>query len=185
MGKSGKKGQKAGDVNAMSMHELDEILNSTKSQDAAEGTATTTQNASGLMVYFVISAVAVAALPIYLFSSSMFGLDIAENVIFFAVGTIVAAVALVLCYQSSANAEIERIAKARKANRKKNAAQPSAALEACAWSLFYNNILFLFWFLAFAFYLLPKMVEAPAVVTYLVSTAGPAVLMAAVSNGVF
>ena len=175
--------RKVADVNDMSLEELDEVL---QSQPAAAQDDTTPSSGNPVVSFLV--ALFVSALPVYLFTTPMFDLDLEANAVALGAGALVAAVLLTLAYKRTAEKEVRRLsakARSRPARRAPTSKKggkteevnegASITSQAVNWSLFYNNFVFLAVFVMVALNIIPAAV--PADITFVVSVVGSAAMV--------
>lgn len=183
--KNAKKNSREGDVDSMSMEDLNRIIQEETKSDAKVVAAQ--RGGSGSVVVNFLVALWVAAMPIYLYTTPMFDLTLEEHNLYFAVVTLVTAVCLTSAYTKTADKERKRLRKKYPAptnaptsgkGAKKNRGtrtNSAVALEAGAWSLFYNNVFFLGLFMILAFNVVPEVV--PKWINYIVAVAGPGLVV--------
>jgi len=172
----------------MSTDDFDKILAETHSEMKHMD-----EQIAGPTPVYVFPALLVAALPIYLFISPMFDMNLIEDGMTFAIVTMIAAAFLTMSYAKVANKSLTGFMKKRtppSAGGKTQKDQLKASfarnckVESMAYSLFINNLSFVLLFLTLAFWLVPKIpVDMTAGASYSASVVVPAALIYGETHG--
>lgn len=186
-------GKDAKNVDDISSEDLDSMIREVKATDVANSSAP----GSGSVVVNFLVAAAVTAIPIYLYISPMFNMDLEKDALYFGIVTLVAAVFLTLAYNKTAAREVRRLSaltsrkpRAPRSNKRKggkskggdsedDSGNDSSIVRAVSWAMFYNNLLFVAMFMLLAFNLIPTSV--PAYINYIFGVTLPSVCVYALA----